>query len=168
MRRSSCNSIRLIISADMPGKHRALIPSFRFMPQFFKLFENLNNCPHAGPSSTNFLKSFVNKLGTNTWKRLDKWANAFALLLALALYSTCENDHIQFFVTLGCEIKVHFYFMPLQGIGEQLKQMGNWFRKRKLKKEYRWIKVRRFPLCLYQTSKAQRATLNRPVLLWEI
>ena len=28
---------------------------------FFKLFENLNKCPHKGPSFTNFLKSFVNK-----------------------------------------------------------------------------------------------------------
>lgn len=28
--------------------------------------------------------------------------------------------------------------------------------------------MKRFPLCLYMTAKAQRATCNRPALMWEI
>lgn len=80
----------------------------------------------------------------------------------------CETNHIQFFVPFGSEMKVHFYFMALQGIGELLKQMGSWFEKRRLNRAYGWIMVKRFPLCLHQIYKAQRATYMNSVLMWEI
>lgn len=59
-----------------------------------------------------------------------------------------QNNHLQFFVPFGCEIKVHFYFIALQ-IGELLKQIGSRFKKTKLNREYR---LGISEECLYQTS----------------
>lgn len=60
--------------------------SFKLRLQFFKLLENLNKCPYAG-HFIHFLTPLINKYGANGGKR-HKRANEFALLLALALFST--------------------------------------------------------------------------------
>lgn len=82
------------------------------MPQFFKLFENLNKCPSAVSTSTNFLKFVKKMLIRPEHNYTNEQMNCFAVSTSTVTYAKEFTSNCLFLVV---KFRCNFYFMVLQG-----------------------------------------------------